>query len=185
MSSDGSLLRLFNSEVFTLDHLLFYLHRREESGIHSYLVNKLYTFQISEISFYIPQLLNIIIVRDDSEPLERFFLESSIKSHDFAIKFFYVLSGTLYDDPQDKLERLSHDLEMVIVNATLPKQNNSIDIPHLFKIDIEETEIERFSRKSIRADYFNYQQKIINLLCKISVALLTYPLDERNDKLKS
>ncbi|CAG9323471.1 unnamed protein product [Blepharisma stoltei] len=188
MSSDGSLLRFFNSEYFTLEHLLYYLHKREEPGIRSFLVNKLYTFPLEDISFYIPQLMNLIIERQDSEDLERFFLESSIKSHDFAIKFYWFLNGALNDEipnKQDKLERISHDLEMVIVNATLPKQSNSTETPHLFPLDLEESEIEKFSRKSIRNDYFNYQQKSIGLLCKISVALLTIPLEQRNEKLKN
>ncbi|CAG9311014.1 unnamed protein product [Blepharisma stoltei] len=188
MSNDGSLLRLFNSEYFQLEHLLYYLQRREESGIHSFLVNKLYTFPIDDISFYIPQLMNLMINRQDSEDLERFFLETSIKSHDFAIKFYWFLNGALNDriaNKQEKLERIGHDLEMVIVNATLPKQNHNVETPHLFHLDIEETEMEKFSRKSIRNDYFNYQQKAIGLLCKISVALLMIPLEQRDEKLKN
>ena len=53
----GSLLKLFSSEYFTLDMAISYLYKkRNEEGVHNFLVNKLYNYSDYEISFYIPQL---------------------------------------------------------------------------------------------------------------------------------
>lgn len=53
----GSLLRLFQSEYFTISMLIYYLNKKfENQGINSYLVNKLYGISNDEIDFYITQL---------------------------------------------------------------------------------------------------------------------------------
>lgn len=53
----GSLLRLFQSEYFTISMLIYYLNKKfQNEGINSYLVNKLYGISNDEIDFYITQL---------------------------------------------------------------------------------------------------------------------------------
>lgn len=54
--SGGMLLRLFQSECFDSYLHLYYLFKREESGIHDYLVNLLYRRRDEEVHFYLPQL---------------------------------------------------------------------------------------------------------------------------------
>lgn len=55
-SKDGSLLRLFQSELFDIYFHMFYLYNRVEPGIQDYLVNLLYRRSEEEIHFYLPQL---------------------------------------------------------------------------------------------------------------------------------
>jgi len=53
----GSLLRLFQSEYFTVSMLILYLRKNfENKGIHDYLINRLYIYKDPEIEFYLPQL---------------------------------------------------------------------------------------------------------------------------------
>lgn len=53
----GSLLRMFQSQYFTVAMLVLYLKKYfENKGIHDYLINQLYSFQDNELEFYLPQL---------------------------------------------------------------------------------------------------------------------------------
>ena len=56
-SEIGSLLKLFQSEYFTLSMLMFYLKKFfDNKGIHDYLINQLYTYSEQDIEFYLPQI---------------------------------------------------------------------------------------------------------------------------------
>lgn len=55
-NKDGSLLRLFQSELFDIYFHMYYLQHRQEPGIHDYLVNLLYRRDEEDIHFYIPQI---------------------------------------------------------------------------------------------------------------------------------
>lgn len=87
----GSLLNLFRSEYFTLDMCLLYINKRLESGVHDYLVNKLYNYSDHEVSFYIPQICYLLIKRQ-SHSIERFILDKC-KKH--LILFIKVLAHLL------------------------------------------------------------------------------------------
>lgn len=53
----GSLLRLFQSEYFSVSMLILYLRKFfNNKGIHDYLINRLYSYSDSELEFYLPQL---------------------------------------------------------------------------------------------------------------------------------
>lgn len=57
--NEGSLLRMFKSESFTLQMAMDYLYKYTKAkvkGVHDYLVNKLYSYKDYEIEFYAPQL---------------------------------------------------------------------------------------------------------------------------------
>ena len=56
LTKDGSLLSLFKSEFFTIHMLFRYLSQASQEGVVEYLVNKLYSEQITNIDYYIPQL---------------------------------------------------------------------------------------------------------------------------------
>lgn len=81
----GSLLKLFQSELFTLDMCLFYLDKKNEPGIHDYLVNRLYTYPDHQISFYIAEFCYMLIKRE-SISLERFLLDKCTKTLDIFLK---------------------------------------------------------------------------------------------------
>lgn len=58
----GSLLRLFQSELFSLDMLILYLNKKfHEIGIRDFLINKLYTLSDKEVDFYLPELWFIFL----------------------------------------------------------------------------------------------------------------------------
>ena len=53
----GSLLLLFQSELFSLDMLILYLNKKfNEVGIRDFLINKLYNLSDQEVDFYLPEI---------------------------------------------------------------------------------------------------------------------------------
>ena len=74
----GSLLKMFQSEYFDLDLCLFYINKKNESGIHDFLINKLYQYPRHEISFFIAELCYLLIKRG-SISLERYMLDQCTK----------------------------------------------------------------------------------------------------------
>lgn len=188
MSNEGSLLRLFNHEGFKLEMLLEYLYKKDEPGVLTYLINKLYNYPSFDYEFYIPQLLNLYFYKQGCSDLERVLLQASIDSHSFALKLHFNLIATLGDCLPEHKERSQiflENLDMVIVNAVMPKQTSESPPPNLYSLESNEDEINSFNRKTIRSDYYNYQIKIINLLCKISVGLTMLPLDQRDSQLRT
>ena len=187
--SDPSLLRLFQSEYLPLHHLLYYLHHKKEPGTHAVLVNRLYSVSFDEVSAYLPQILNNILHRPDTNSLERYFLDASVHNHSLATRLYWNLHSAMGDHVQSQhvlLERMVHELEMVIVNGERPQKIPSLHVPpHLFLINLEETEAEKFSHKQIRADFFNSQHKLAQTLCKLSIALIPLASGEREDQLKA
>lgn len=54
--NNGSLFRLFESDYFDMDFVLFYLEKHEENGILDNLINIIYQRFINDSIFYLPQL---------------------------------------------------------------------------------------------------------------------------------
>jgi len=54
--NNGSLYRLFNSDYFDIDFVMFYLDKHEENGIFETLINFVYEKFINDSVFYLPQL---------------------------------------------------------------------------------------------------------------------------------
>mmetsp|Transcript_7578 Transcript_7578/g.14181 ORF Transcript_7578/g.14181 Transcript_7578/m.14181 type:complete len:629 (+) Transcript_7578:1252-3138(+) len=183
MSNEGSLLRLFKSEYFSLNLLLYYLQRRTEPGVHAYLVNMLHTVDLVQVEFYLPQLLNLTLHRPDSAGLERFFQLAAAKRHSFALKLYWYLQAAEADglsSQSNQLEHLIQDIEMIVVNGQKPEKLPFTEVPpRLLEIDIPEEEPELSNRKAFRAEYFGFQQKFGTTLCKLSIALTPQPEDLR------
>lgn len=187
MSNEGSLLRLFNYEGFTLEMLLEFLYKREEDGVISYLINKLYDYPACDIEFYIPQIVNMYFCKPKCGEIERLLLRNSIDSHAFAITLHHNILAFAEDckaEFKEKVQSFIENLDMTIVNAALPKQTSEKPPPHFYNLPSDFTELDGFNRKTIRSQYYTYQLKIINLICKISVGLNQIPLEERDKKLQ-
>lgn len=57
LNKNSALFTLFQSEYLTLDLLIFYLHKKyDHAGVRTYLINKLYSANEDELSYYIPEL---------------------------------------------------------------------------------------------------------------------------------
>ena len=68
----GSLLRMFQSQYFTVSMLILYLKKYfNNKGIHDYLINRLYSFQDKDLEFYLPQLWFFLKVSFSSSFFEK------------------------------------------------------------------------------------------------------------------
>jgi phosphatidylinositol 4-kinase len=167
--------------------LLEYLNSSKQIEILSHLISKIASYPLETYEFFIPQLLSLSFHNPGSNEIHRILLSASIDSHLFALSLHGHLSAFICASSEEKkesIESLLESLEMVIVNARLPKHFSSSAPPHFFDLPSEDSEIDGFNRKSIRSNYYSYQMSIIQLLCKISVGLNQVPNDERNSKLE-
>ncbi|KAL9537442.1 hypothetical protein MBANPS3_011773, partial [Mucor bainieri] len=97
--SNALLLRLFTSEFFNSWIAVSYLFRYSDNvGIQHYLCNELKGFPISEIEFFLPQLIHLLITRpSESVALECFLIEMCEKSTHIALMSLWYLQAYLAD----------------------------------------------------------------------------------------
>ena len=124
---DGSLLELFESELFDVHKLIYYLHSINRREIQEYLVNKLYKEyrdDIKVLDFYLPQLCYMCITKEVSLPLERFVLKMAIKYQVLGLKALHWFKAWSEDKQpyQEKSEDLYNHIEGSIVNGTMPQK---------------------------------------------------------------
>lgn len=180
-----SLLRLFESEVFTLPHLLFYLTKKNEEGIQHYLINKLYSYSPEEIEKVVLQLFNMLITRPECHFLENLLFTKSLESPRLAFKLYWYLGSSSDFCEEAQLTSLYHAFEYTFINGVIEAEEGTPIPSMLFGFTIEEREIERYMRKKLHADFLVFNHRFIDSLCKISVALTLDPVAERDNKLKA
>ncbi|CAO3586710.1 unnamed protein product [Absidia cylindrospora] len=97
--SNELLLRLFRSEFFNSWIAVSYLFRYSGNlGIQHYLCSELNTFPLSEIEFFLPQLVHLFITRpSDSVALECFLVDLCEKSTHMAIMTLWYLQAYVSD----------------------------------------------------------------------------------------
>ncbi|KAI7906146.1 kinase-like domain-containing protein [Cokeromyces recurvatus] len=97
--SNALLLRLFTSEFFNSWIAVSYLFRYSDNvGIQHYLCAELKSFPISEIEFFLPQLIHLLITKpSDSVALECFLIEMFEKSTHIALMSLWYLQAYLSD----------------------------------------------------------------------------------------
>lgn len=59
------LLRLLESKVFDVPMAMHYLFKSKEPGVQSYIANRMFSFEDSEVDFYLPQLVCMYIQMHD------------------------------------------------------------------------------------------------------------------------
>ncbi|KAI8059863.1 hypothetical protein BC940DRAFT_171161 [Gongronella butleri] len=97
--SNALLLRLFRSEFFNSWIAVSYLFRYSDNvGIQHYLCSELHKFPISEIEFFLPQLIHLLITRPtESVALECFLIDLCAKSTHMALLTLWYLQAYVCD----------------------------------------------------------------------------------------
>ncbi|CAG9327776.1 unnamed protein product [Blepharisma stoltei] len=187
MTDEQSLLpALFSVPSLPIELLLYYLYKHDSSGVQAFLINKLYEIPIEKVFEFLPQLINISTQKQEHAPYSSFFLDTSVKSHVFAVKLYWMLQANLYDGPRrysPLLRSTLRDLEKVIVNGQKSRKGQTTQPPHLFKLNISESEKDLLIHKQARADYFNDQHKLAQTLGRISIELISVPDEEKDTAL--
>lgn len=186
--SGGSLLRLFQSQYFSFNLLLLYLQRRQEPGVHTYLVNLLYVQDIDQVEACLPQMFNLCLHIDDSQALERYLIDGASMKHDFALKLYWHLHAAANDRIESQtilIDRMLHELEMLVVNGERRSKMSSTFVPpHLIPLNMTEPEEYEFARKQVRAEYFSYQTKFGESLCRLTIKLASLRHADRDTQLR-
>eukprot|EP00747_Dinoflagellata_sp_TGD_P209481 gnl/TRDRNA2_/TRDRNA2_82874_c0_seq1.p1 gnl/TRDRNA2_/TRDRNA2_82874_c0~~gnl/TRDRNA2_/TRDRNA2_82874_c0_seq1.p1 ORF type:complete len:711 (-),score=143.33 gnl/TRDRNA2_/TRDRNA2_82874_c0_seq1:128-2260(-) len=94
---NGSLMRLFQSEFFDAHLHMHYLLRMEQQGVQDYLVNELYKMTDDDVDFYLPQLVQIALLRYKISSLHRFILDKAASSMHFALKTYWLAQSIVED----------------------------------------------------------------------------------------
>lgn len=99
LKKNEQLLKLINSSEFTLHNCVELLCKHSENiGIHYYLCQKLATFPHSELQFYIPQLVQVLVTMEtESMALEDLLLRLRAENPHFALLTFWQLQALLTD----------------------------------------------------------------------------------------
>ncbi|KEP62639.1 UNVERIFIED_CONTAM: phosphatidylinositol 3- and 4-kinase [Hammondia hammondi] len=118
---EGSLLRLFQSEYFDAYFHMYYLFHRQEAGVHEYLVNLLYVKRTDEdIIFYLPQLVQLSLVRFKTSSLHRFLLDKASKSMHLALMASWLYQSMVEDKVaglEEPAQKMTQEVEMAVVNS--------------------------------------------------------------------
>ncbi|TKR72121.1 hypothetical protein L596_019630 [Steinernema carpocapsae] len=81
----SSLLRFFESSLFTVDKAMYYLHTTEKTVVRKYLGNKLFKYRSRDLDFYVPQLVNFYINRREiAEVLHSYIIKSPVSGAEKA-----------------------------------------------------------------------------------------------------
>lgn len=70
-SEDGAggkqslLLRWFESKLFDMSYAVMYLFNSKESGVQTYIGNRVFSYPIRDVDFYLQQLVNMYIHMHD------------------------------------------------------------------------------------------------------------------------
>ncbi|ANZ74780.1 BA75_00675T0 [Komagataella pastoris] len=98
-SGNALLLRFINSQHFNLYYCISYLQRYSDNiGVHHYLCEKVKTYPIEELKFFIPQFLQLIItVETDSMALEEMIKDLCTSDVHFSLITFWHLQSSLQE----------------------------------------------------------------------------------------
>ncbi|CAG2110364.1 unnamed protein product [Medioppia subpectinata] len=106
------LLRLFEAQLFDMSIAITYLFKSKESGVLSYLGNRMFTFTDSEVDVYLPQLITLYIHHTDiAESLHPYLVSRCRSSAHLSLQLVWLLNAFCNDT--------------VYSSAAIPKPSNS------------------------------------------------------------
>uniref|UniRef100_A0A0M3K3D5 Phosphatidylinositol 4-kinase beta n=1 Tax=Anisakis simplex TaxID=6269 RepID=A0A0M3K3D5_ANISI len=88
------LLRLFESDVFTVVIAMQYLFNTKEAAVLHYLGNRLFDFPYESVDFYTPQLVNLYInMKEVADVIHRYIVARCRKSVVFSLECCWLLDA--------------------------------------------------------------------------------------------
>jgi len=92
--SHSSLLRLFESKHFDASMAINYLFITKEPGVLEYIGNRLFSFENSDVDFYLPQMMNMYITMHPvAEVLHPYLVHRCRNCVDFSLKCAWLLEA--------------------------------------------------------------------------------------------
>ncbi|XP_013138968.1 PREDICTED: phosphatidylinositol 4-kinase beta isoform X1 [Papilio polytes] len=103
----GFLLRLFESKLFDMSMAISYLFNSKESGVQTYLANKMFSFPYEDVDFYLPQLATMYIEMSDvADVLRPYLVHRCKQSAEFSLRLAWLLTAFGGDSKRSKAAKL-------------------------------------------------------------------------------
>lgn len=95
LKNQSWLLRWFESKLFDMSYAIIYLFNSKESGVQTYIGNRIFSFSGSDVNFYLQQLVNMYInMHDVAEVLHPYLVTLSRCCCPF---FFLLLQSKFFE----------------------------------------------------------------------------------------
>lgn len=92
------LLRLFESKLFDMSIAITYLFNSKESGVQTYIGNRMFSFSDKEVDFYLPQLVSLYVHHADlAEAIHPYLVYRCRNSVEFSLQLAWLLSAFCAD----------------------------------------------------------------------------------------
>ncbi|XP_003388943.1 PREDICTED: phosphatidylinositol 4-kinase beta-like isoform X2 [Amphimedon queenslandica] len=117
------LLRLFESNLFTMHIAVQYLFKEREANVQKYLGKKLKDFDDNEVDFYLPELANMYVHVESLYPvLHKYFLSRCRYDVIFSLKLAWLLTASISDTwlPSSELQTASRMLSLIKTEQIRP-----------------------------------------------------------------
>ncbi|XP_065324121.1 phosphatidylinositol 4-kinase beta-like isoform X2 [Gordionus sp. m RMFG-2023] len=122
------LLRLFESPHFDMSIAISYLYNSKESGVHSYIVNKMFSFPEHEVDFYLIQIINMYnSMKEVAEVLHSYIIHRSRMNIDFALRCTCLLDAFQPDLNVSRRKHRGLKLKEIIFTEDLKIRNVEAD----------------------------------------------------------
>jgi phosphatidylinositol 4-kinase B len=119
----SGLLRFFESPVFNIHFAIHYLFYSKESGVLSFIGNKIFSFPHAEVDHYIPQLILMYMQIDElAEVLDPYLVYRCRQSADFSLKCSWLLEAYNFNVEQN-MSKFRH---LSLMRELYPKNRDNI-----------------------------------------------------------
>lgn len=94
------LLRLFESTLFDMSMAITYLYKSKETGVLSYIGNRMFTFSDQDVDFYLFQLISMYINHSDvAECLQPYLVHRCRNSSHFSLQLVWLINSFFPESP--------------------------------------------------------------------------------------
>ncbi|RWS04579.1 uncharacterized protein B4U79_01736 [Dinothrombium tinctorium] len=103
-SRESWLLRLFECKLFDMSIAITYLFKSKEPGVLSYIGNRMFSFNPSDVDFYLPQIVNLYIhCSDVAEALQTYLISRCRECPQFSLQLVWLLTSFCTDNRKKSL----------------------------------------------------------------------------------
>lgn len=181
--NNGSLYKMFNSDFFGMELLMYYLDIKTECGILDTLVNLIYKKYIHQSLFYLPQLCIMFNYKTYTDSLECYILDRCVNQMKFSLQVTWLINSYVEDNltKKDDFESLIQKIEETLVNGNRGTKLQYIqyDNSHKGRTTANSTDnndiFQASLNKEIKLKYFDKSIKFYQKLKAMCEDLKNYP----------
>lgn len=123
------LLRLFESKMFDASMAVQYIFNSKEPGVLGYIGNRLFTYNNTDMDFYLPQLINMYVqFHEVAEVLHPYLVHRCRHSVDFSLQTAWLLEAYNSNSAGESKKHRSHGTKLrnlILAGELVPKETNN------------------------------------------------------------